>query len=211
MVITKTQIIDWLEKTAGLFLENKAHLTDLDAAIGDADRGASMARGFKAVLDKLPTVADKEISAILKTTGMTLLSSIGGASGPLYGAFFMRAATTCIGKEELQGADLANLLAEGSNGIIQRGRAEVGDKTMIDVWVPAVAALKTAVAGRKNIDEAMQACVAAAEQGMLATIPLQAKKGRASYLGERSIGHQDPGATSTYFLLKALRDTISCL
>lgn len=209
MVITKAHIIEWLEKSAALFNENKGYLTDLDAAIGDADHGANMARGFNAVKDKLPTFADKDIGTILKTSGMTLLSSVGGASGPLYGAFFMRAANSSTNKTELDGNDLAKLLEDGSNGIVQRGRAEVGDKTMIDAWTPAVAALKTSLASGKNLHAAMQACVAAAEQGMQATIPLQAKKGRASYLGERSIGHQDPGATSTYLLLKALLDTIA--
>jgi phosphoenolpyruvate---glycerone phosphotransferase subunit DhaL len=208
MAISKAHIVEWLERSAAVFNENKAYLTDLDAAIGDADHGANMARGFNAIKDKLPALADKDIGTILKTTGMTLLSSVGGASGPLYGAFFMRAANTSMGKEELQGDDLVKLLEDGSNGIVQRGRAEVGDKTMIDAWTPALAALKTALAGGKNINEAMQACLVAAEQGMKSTIPLQAKKGRASYLGERSVGHQDPGATSTYLLLKALLDTI---
>ena len=208
MVITKAHIIEWLEKSAALFNENKDYLTDLDSAIGDADHGANMARGFNAVKAKLPALADKDMGTILKTSGMTLLSSVGGASGPLYGAFFMRAANISTDKTALDGADLAKLLEDGSNGIVQRGRAEVGDKTMIDAWTPAVAALKTSLASGKNFYEAMQACVAAAEQGMQATIPLQAKKGRASYLGERSIGHQDPGATSTYLLLKALLDTI---
>ena len=208
MVITKAHIVEWLEKSAAVFNENKAYLTDLDAAIGDADHGANMARGFNAIKDKLPVLADKDIGTILKTTGMTLLSSVGGASGPLYGAFFMRAANTSTNKMELQGDDLINLLEDGSNGIVQRGRAEVGDKTMIDAWTPAVVALKTVLASGKNINEALKACVVAAEQGMKSTIPLQAKKGRASYLGERSVGHQDPGATSTYLLLKALLDTI---
>ncbi|CAN5443534.1 dihydroxyacetone kinase subunit DhaL [soil metagenome] len=207
MPITKTEIIQWLERAAAVLNQNKTYLTDLDSAIGDADHGDNMARGFNAVLSKLPTVADKDISAIFKTTGMTLMSSVGGTSGPLYGAFFMRGAAATAGKTELSEADLSQLLVDGSHGIIQRGRAEVGDKTMIDAWAPAVAAFTTALAAGKNSHEALQLCVDAAEQGMHSTIPLQAKKGRASYLGERSIGHQDPGATSTYLLLKALLDT----
>ncbi len=208
MLITKEQIIQWLAKSAAILNENKAYLTELDSAIGDADHGANMARGFNAVLDKLPAVADKDIGTLLKTTGMTLMSSVGGTSGPLYGAFFMRGASAVAGKAELNADDLGQLLADGSSGIVQRGRAEVGDKTMVDAWLPAVAAFKTALADGKDISAAMQLCVDAAEQGMRSTIPLQAKKGRASYLGGRSIGHQDPGATSTYLLLKALLDTL---
>lgn len=209
MSITKAQIIQWLEKAATALNENKAYLTELDAAIGDADHGTNMARGFKAVVEKLPSVADKDIGAILKTTGMTLMSSVGGASGPLYGAFFLRAASVAPDKTELSGEELVKLLEDGMNGIAQRGRALVGDKTMIDAWALAVTAAQGALREGKAVVETVQACVAAAEQGMQATIPLQAKKGRASYLGERSMGHQDPGATSTYLLLQALLDALS--
>jgi dihydroxyacetone kinase-like protein len=207
--VTKAQIIQWLEKATTVLNENKAYLTELDAAIGDADHGTNMARGFTAVMQKLPDVADKDIGTLLKTTGMTLMSSVGGASGPLYGAFFMRAASSTPGKEALNCAELVKLLEDGMNGIAQRGRAVVGDKTMIDAWTPAVAAAQAGLQAGKSVVDTVQACVAAAEQGMQATVPLQAKKGRASYLGERSIGHQDPGATSTYLLLKALLDTLT--
>jgi len=207
--VTKAQIIQWLEKATTVLNENKAYLTDLDAAIGDADHGTNMARGFTTVMQKLPDVADKDIGTLLKTTGMTLMSSVGGASGPLYGAFFMRAANSTPGKEVLNCAELVKLLEDGTNGIAQRGRAVVGDKTMIDAWTPAVAAAQAGLQAGKQLVDTVQACVAAAEQGMQATVPLQAKKGRASYLGERSIGHQDPGATSTYLLLKALLDTLT--
>lgn len=207
--VTKAQMIQWLEKATIVLNENKAYLTDLDAAIGDADHGTNMARGFTAVMQKLPDFADKDIGTLLKTTGMALMSSVGGASGPLYGAFFMRAANSTPGKEELNCAELVKLLEDGMNGIAQRGRAAVGDKTMIDAWTPAVAAAQAELQAGKSVVATLQACVAAAEQGMQATVPLQAKKGRASYLGERSIGHQDPGATSTYLLLKALLDTLT--
>ncbi|MFW6068449.1 MAG: dihydroxyacetone kinase subunit DhaL, partial [Chloroflexota bacterium] len=205
---TKDQIVQWLRNLSEVLTENKEYLTKLDSAIGDADHGINMKRGFDRVMDKLPTVADKDIGNILKTIGMTLISSVGGASGPLYGTFFMRSGMAAAAKEELSGDDLVALLQAGVDGIVQRGRAQVGDKTMIDAWMPALDAMKESLAdGNKTID-ALEAAVAAAEQGMKDTIPLQAKKGRASYLGERSIGHQDPGATSSYLMLKTLLDTL---
>ena len=208
MMLTRDQVVKWLEQTAAVMNENKAYLTQLDSPIGDADHGINMDRGFRKVLEKLPTVADKDIGNILKTTGMTLISSVGGASGPLYGTFFMRGGMAVDAKEELTGEDLATMLQAGFEGIVQRGRAQVGDKTMVDAWTPALKALADSVAAGNNIQTALQASVDAAEQGMKDTIPLQARKGRASYLGERSIGHQDPGATSSYLMLKALLDTL---
>ena len=206
--VTKEQIVDWLKATANVLDENKAYLTQLDSAIGDADHGTNMDRGFKKVMEKLPTVADKDIGNILKTVGMTLISSVGGASGPLYGTFYMRGGMAADAKEELGAEDLVNLLQGAVDGIIQRGRAHLGDKTMIDALVPALEALKASVAAGKDASEALADAVAAAEQGMKDTIPLQARKGRASYLGERSIGHQDPGATSSYLILNALLETL---
>ena len=206
--VTKEQIVDWLKATANVLDENKAYLTQLDSAIGDADHGTNMDRGFKKVMEKLPTVADKDIGNILKTVGMTLISSVGGASGPLYGTFYMRGGMAADAKEELGAEDLVNLLQGAVDGIIQRGRAQLGDKTMIDALVPALEALKASVAAGKDASEALADAVAAAEQGMKDTIPLQARKGRASYLGERSIGHQDPGATSSYLILNALLETL---
>ncbi len=208
MSVTREQIVTWLEKTAVVLDANKQYLTDLDAAIGDADHGINMTRGFTKVMEKLPTVTDKDIGNILKTVGMTLISSVGGASGPLYGTFYMRAGTAVAAKEELSNEDLAAMLQAGVDGIVQRGRAELEDKTMIDAWFPAMVALKTAVDNGDTITGALQKTVAAAEQGMKATIPLKARKGRASYLGDRSIGHQDPGATSTHLILNALLETV---
>lgn len=205
---TKDQIVQWLNNLAQVLVENKDYLTELDSAIGDADHGINMKRGFDRVIDKLPSVADKDIGSILKTIGMTLISSVGGASGPLYGTFFMRSGMAAAAKEELSGEDLVTLLQAGVDGIVQRGRAQIGDKTMIDTWMPALSAMKEALASEADIIAALEAAVAAAEQGMKDTIPLQAKKGRASYLGERSIGHQDPGATSSYLMLKTLLDTL---
>lgn len=205
---TKEQIVQWLNNLAEVLIENKEYLTQLDAAIGDADHGINMKRGFDRVMDKLPTVADQDIGSILKTTGMTLISSVGGASGPLYGTFFMRGGMAAAAKEELTGEDLVTLLQAGVDGIVQRGRAQPGDKTMVDAWLPALEAMKESLAEGNDTIAALEAGVEAAEQGMEDTIPLQAKKGRASYLGERSIGHQDPGATSSYLMLKSLLDTL---
>jgi len=208
MSVTRDQIVTWLEKTAAVLIENKEYLTQLDSAIGDADHGINMARGFNKVMEKLPSVADKDIGNILKTTGMTLISSVGGASGPLYGTFYLRAGMAVMAKEELSDEDLHKMLRAGVDGVVQRGRAELEDKTMVDAWLPAMDALQTAVADNNGTVAAVQVAVNAAEKGMKDTIPLQARKGRASYLGERSIGHQDPGATSTYLILNALLETL---
>jgi len=208
MVITKADIIDWLNASQAVLVDNAQYLTKLDSAIGDADHGTNMSRGFNVVVERIPTVDQTDIGNILKTVGMALMSSVGGASGPLYGTFYMKAGMAVNAKEELTGEDLVRLLEEGMGGIVMRGRAQVGDKTMIDAWTPAIAALKEALANGDDIIPAVEACVAGAEQGMKDTIPIIAKKGRASYLGERSIGHQDPGATSTYLILNALLETL---
>lgn len=207
-MITKAQILQWLEKVAAVLAENRQYLTDLDSPIGDADHGINMDRGFKKVMEKLPSVADTDIGNILKTTGMTLMSSVGGASGPLYGTFFMRSGMALAAKEELDNHDLVELLQSATEGIVQRGRPQLEDKTMYDALFPAVEALKASVENGDDTVEVMQKTVDAAEAGMKATIPLQARKGRASYLGERSIGHQDPGATSSYLILNALLETL---
>lgn len=204
MLITQAQLTRWLEKCATVLEANKAYLTELDSPIGDADHGANIARGFATIVSKLPTVADKDIGQLLKMTGMTLMSAVGGASGLLYGNFFLKAATLANNKTELTAAELLQLLEAGQEGIVQRGRAVVGDKTMIDAWAPAINAFQDALSAGQALPTALTACVAAAETGMKSTIPLQARKGRASYLGERSIGHQDPGATSTHLILQAL-------
>jgi dihydroxyacetone kinase-like protein len=208
MTVSKDQIVRWLERTAVVLNQNKEYLTQLDSAIGDADHGTNMDRGFKKVAEKLPTVADKDIGNILKTVGMTLISSVGGASGPLYGTFYMRSGMAAAAREELTAEDLAELLQAGVDGVIQRGRAQIGDKTMVDALTPAMETLQSAVANGKGTIDALREAVAAAEQGMKDTTPLQARKGRASYLGERSIGHQDPGATSSYLILNALLETL---
>src|SRR5512135_2438796 len=207
MPIAREDVLRWLEACANVLAQNKDYLTQLDSAIGAADHGANMDRGFKAVLAKLSTVADKDIGTIFKTTGMTLVSTVGGAGGPLYGTFFMQAGTASANKLELSAADWAAALESAINGVIARGKANPGDKTMIDALLPALAALKQAVADGSEMGDALRRSAAAAEQGMKDTIPLVARKGRASYLGERSAGHQDPGATSSYLILKTAADT----
>ncbi len=208
MMVNKQQILQWLQTFATVLEENKDYLTELDAAIGDADHGINMVRGFKKVVNQLPTVADKDIGNILKMVSMVLISSVGGASGPLYGTLFLRASTAVTGKQELNEQDMLLMLQAGLDGVLQRGKAQLGDKTMVDVLSPAVVAFESAIiAQNQGMLEAMQQAVAAAEQGMKDTTPMLAKKGRASYLGERSIGHQDPGATSTYLMLKCLLES----
>ncbi len=203
-MVTKEQILRWLQATAIIIEQNKDYLTELDAAIGDADHGINMNRGFQKVIAQLPSVADKDIGTIFKTVSMTLISNVGGASGPLYGTFFLKASAAVAGKQELTGEDISALLQAGVEGAAQRGKANLGDKTMLDALSPAASAFQQAIAVGASVAEALQQAVAAAEQGMKNTIPLVAKKGRASYLGDRSAGHQDPGATSAYLILKTL-------
>lgn len=206
MTISRDSIVDWVKAFAVAIEANKDYLTELDSAIGDADHGANMHRGMQAAVGKLPTVADKDIGTILKTVGMTLVSTVGGASGPLYGTLFMQLGTATAGKMELNLADWTAALEAALGGVIARGKAAVGEKTMVDALTPALAALKTADAG--DIAAALTASAAAAAAGRDSTIPLVARKGRASYVGERSAGHQDPGATSSHLLLLAAAETL---
>lgn len=207
-MITRQHIITWLQQSADVLDEKRAYLSDLDAPIGDSDHGTNMARGFAKLVEKLPTVEDTDIGNILKTSGMALISSVGGASGPLYGTLLMRAASPVQSKQELDGDDVVAMLKAGLEGVVQRGRAEVGDKTMVDAFVPAIDALEAALADGKELPDALAACADGAEKGMESTTPLIARKGRASYLGERSQGHQDPGATSLYLLLRTFANVV---
>jgi dihydroxyacetone kinase-like protein len=165
-----------------------------------------MNRGFTAVKAELEKTNPQDVSAVLKTVAMALIRTVGGAAGPLYGTFFMRASAVCAGKNELQPADVIAMFEAGLDGVLQRGKAELNDKTMVDALRPALTAMQQALASGSDLKEILQQGVSAAEEGMKNTIPLQAKKGRASYLGERSIGHQDPGATSSYLMLKTAAD-----
>ena len=202
--IAQQQILDWIHNFTAVIVENKDYLTELDAAIGDADHGINMNRGFQKVAEKLPAVSDRDIGTILKTVSMTLISTVGGASGPLYGTFFLKASAVSAQKDELTPEELAKVLQAGVEGVMQRGKARLEDKTMIDALSPAIEALNQSLAHNNSVIEGLQKAVDAAEEGMKKTIPLIARKGRASYLGERSIGHQDPGATSSYLMLKTL-------
>jgi dihydroxyacetone kinase-like protein len=207
-MITQGQVLKWLEATAAVIEENRQYLTDLDSPIGDADHGINMDRGFKKIVSKLPGVEDKDIGTILKTSGMALVTSVGGAGGPLYGTLLMDAGKAVAGKEELSDDDLIALLDAGLKGVIRIGKTNLEDKTMVDALHPALEALREALADGKDTVEALHLMTDAAHKGMKDTIPMLARKGRASYLGERSIGHQDPGATSSYLLLKTLTETI---
>ncbi len=202
MPIQRDDVLAWIKACANVISENSNYLTELDSAIGDADHGANMDRGFKAVLKKLPEVSDKDIGTIFKTVGMTLISTVGGAGGPLYGTFFLQAGMKTAGKMELNASDWSDTLEAALNGVVMRGKAVLGDKTMVDALTPAVNTLKEAVRTSQPINQALALSAEAAKKGMEGTIPLVARKGRASYLGERSAGHQDPGATSSYLILK---------
>ena len=199
------RLVAWLENYRTQVTEQRAYLTELDSAIGDADHGANMARGFAAVMAKLDEGAPATADELFKSVGMTLVTSVGGASGPLYGTFFLRMGMTAGAVTEFDGAALAAALRAGLDGIVARGKAELGDKTMFDALAPALDAFDAALAEGKSPAEA---AATAAEKGRDATEPLVARKGRASYLGERSAGHLDPGAASSALLLRCLAQTL---
>jgi dihydroxyacetone kinase-like protein len=200
--MTRDQIVDWIRRYAVAIAEQKVYLTELDAAVGDGDHGINMDRGMSEVQAKLSALADRDIGAILNAVGMTLLSKVGGAAGPLYGTLFMRFSKETAGKLELSGADFAGALAAGLAGIQQRGSARRGEKTMVDALAPAVDALHQALALGESLPAALKLAAAAAGAGAADTAAMQATKGRASYLGPRSVGHRDPGATSAHLLIE---------
>jgi len=200
--------VRFLELFAERLAERKGELTDLDSSIGDADHGINMDRGFTAVAAKLPDLRESDLGAIGKAVGMTLISTVGGASGPLYGTFFLRLGSSFGERRSVTGAELSEALRAGLEGVKQRGRAELDDKTMVDAMTPAVETLE-AQANDGEIDGALSAAAQAAAKGRDRVTPLVARKGRASYLGERSANHQDPGATSSTILFEALRDAVA--
>lgn len=207
--VTVDRLVAWLSAFRDAVHEHGAYLTELDSAIGDADHGINMNRGMTAVVGKLDGLADTDIAATMKTIGMTLVSSVGGAGGPLYGTLFLQFGTSTAGKERLELADWAAMIAAGVDGVRARGKAELGDKTMLDALSPARDTLTEAAADGSTLEAALAAAASAAEEGMKATIPLVARKGRASYLGERSAGHQDPGATSSWMLMRTAAETLA--
>jgi len=207
MTLHLDDVLAWLAALQRVMAENKELLTELDAAIGDADHGINMNRGFQAVVSELEDNPPQDIGAALKAVAMTLIRTVGGAAGPLYGTFFLRASSTCAGKTELPAFGVVEMFDAGVAGVQQRGKANLNDKTMLDALVPALQAMRAALARGADLAELLRDGATAAQAGMKNTIPLRARKGRASYLGERSIGHQDPGATSAYLLVKTAAHT----
>ncbi len=202
MAILAKDVLAWFDALQEVYAEKRQLLTELDAAIGDADHGSNMDRGFTAVRRELTSKPSEDIGAILKTAAMVLIRVVGGASGPLYGTFFLRASLSTVGKNELNAEALVVAFKAGVDGVQERGKAVPGDKTMIDVLLPAVDAMSEGHKAGEAIPHILDRGVSAAEAGMRAAIHMQARKGRASYLGPRSVGHADPGATSSYFLLR---------
>lgn len=209
MELTPELIISSLRRIGQVLHDNRQYLIDLDSPVGDADHGINMDRGFTAVLAKLGTVEAQDAGAILKMVASTLISTVGGASGPLYGTAFLRASMALTGKQTVSLDDAVVALGAAVQGIRDRGKATTGEKTMLDALVPAYEALTRAASEGLSLPEALALAAASAEAGAEATIPMLATKGRASYLGERSIGHQDAGATSSALMLRAVADTIA--
>jgi phosphoenolpyruvate---glycerone phosphotransferase subunit DhaL len=207
--VDSATVTRWLETSAAALHDQRDYLTQLDAAIGDADHGTNMDRGFASVVGKLGELDEATPPGrILVTAGSTLVSTVGGASGPLWGTAFRRAGKSIGDDESFDAAALARALQAALDGVVELGAAQPGDKTMVDALEPAVRVLREHLDGGSSVSSAMAAAREAAEEGMQATVPLQATKGRASYLGERSIGHQDPGATSTAIILSALEQAV---
>jgi phosphoenolpyruvate---glycerone phosphotransferase subunit DhaL len=205
--ITAGTVGDWIRAYAAAIAENRAELVRLDTAIGDGDHGTNMERGMKKAVEKLDDSGDQDIGAQLKGVGMALVSSVGGAAGPLYGTLFLQMGMATAGQGELDLAGWTGALENGVKGVQARGKAEPGDKTMVDALLPAVDALRAAQEDGADLGDALRRSADAAAEGMRATIPLEARKGRASYLGPRSVGHQDPGATSSTLLLEVAANT----
>jgi dihydroxyacetone kinase-like protein len=207
--ISAAVLTDWVRRFAAAIAEHRDELTNLDSAIGDADHGTNMDRGMQAVLAAVAEAAPATPCALLTKVGMTLVSTVGGASGPLYGTLFLRMGTAVGATEAVSAEQLVDALTAARDGVVARGKAEARDKTMYDALAPAVDALAGAVAEGAPLSEGLAAAEKAAQEGRDATVPMLARKGRASYLGERSVGHQDPGATSTALLMSALREAVT--
>jgi phosphoenolpyruvate---glycerone phosphotransferase subunit DhaL len=209
MSITAADVRAWIGAYANTISEHRVELVRLDTAIGDGDHGTNMERGMRAAIEKVEATEGDDIGALLKAVGMALVSKVGGAAGPLYGTLFLQMGMATGGRSELDLAGWREALESGVKGVQARGKAEPEDKTMIDALLPAVDALRAAESDGADLGDALRRSAGAAEQGMKATIPLEARKGRASYLGPRSVGHQDPGATSSHLLLAAAADTFA--
>ena len=205
MAITRDGVLDWMNRFAGEMGEHRQELVRLDTAIGDGDHGTNMDRGMRKAIEKLDSAEQADPGAVLKTVAMALISSVGGAAGPLYGTLFLQMGNAMAGQAEVELPAYAAAWRKALEGVQSRGKAQPGDKTMLDALIPAVEALE----GASDLDGGLRAAVQAAEEGMKATTPLIARKGRASYLGERSKDHQDPGATSTYYLFKSAAEALT--
>lgn len=205
-MVSNTKLIEMIKAMAAKIEEEKLFLTELDNVIADGDHGINMARGFGKVLEKLPAVEGKDVGTILKTVGMTLVSTVGGAAGPLYGTAYMKAGAAVAGKNEVGMEDFFVMLEEAIAGIKMRGKSTTGEKTMLDSICPALEAMKAEYAASSDAKAALAAGVKAAEEGIEYTKTIAATKGRASYIGERSIGHQDPGATSFTMMLTIISE-----
>ncbi len=203
MAVNRQDVLRWVDALQQTFAKNRQMLTDLDSAIGDGDFGASMDRGFTAAQADLSAHPPPDLRSAFQSVAAVLIRTVGGAAGPLYGTFFLRAGAACAGKSELGPADVVALFQAGVEGLQERGKAVPGDKTMMDALLPALDSMRRALEDGRGLAEILERGAAAAEAGMRATIAMQARKGRASYLGARSIGHQDAGATGSYLLLKA--------
>jgi dihydroxyacetone kinase-like protein len=202
MAVSTEDVLRWLNTLQKVFAENRQQLTDLDSAIGDGDFGISLDRGFTAVQADLSAKPPADLRAVFQNVATVLIKTMGGSSGPLLGTFFLRAGATCSDKSELAPADVVALFHAGVEGIQQRGKAALGDKTMLDALLPAVDAMRGTLEAGSGLAEILERGAGAAEAGMRATISMSARKGRASYLGERSVGHPDPGATAAHLMLK---------
>lgn len=198
------KITDILMQIADVMDENRDYLTELDNPIGDGDHGINMARGFDEIRKQKEALETKDAGSLLKTAGMTLVSKVGGSAGPLYGTFFMKAGQAVGKKETVDIHDFLQAMQAGIEGVKMRGKSTAGEKTMLDAMIPALEAMQTAEAAGESAEQILKTGTAAAKAGMEATIPMRATKGRASYLQERSIGHQDPGATSFYLMMDVL-------
>ena len=205
MAMNRDTTVDWMRRFAQSMAEHRQELVALDTAIGDGDHGTNMDRGMTKAMQKLSESAPDDAGAVLKTVAMALVSSVGGAAGPLYGTLLLQMGNALADHDEIDVGTFAGAWRRGLDGVIARGKAQPGDKTMVDALTPAVQALEQG----SELDAALAAAVDAAEQGMHATTPLVARRGRASYLGERSAGHQDPGATSTYYLFKSAAEALA--
>lgn len=208
-MITNEKMVEILKAMAAKIEEEKDYLTELDNEIADGDHGVNMAKGFNAVVPKIEAMAGKDIGSLLKTTGMTLVSTVGGSAGPLYGTAFMKAGAAMKDKMEMDGKDLVKALEAAIGGIKMRGKATTGEKTMLDAICPAYEALKASIEAGEDTKTAMGKAVEAAKAGVEYTKTIKATKGRASYIGDRSIGHQDPGATSSLYIFEVILAQIS--